>query len=344
MKMPLLFVTFFVFATTASTMTPFTAEAAEQRLGELDFNTLSKNFGKVTRGQKLTQTFTFRNFGKGPVVISALFTSCGCAVAELEKGKVYQPGETGRLLVTLDTTHYKGQLSKTVSVLTDEKSRSSRTLTLKANVSEEVTAEPPIVDFGDVAIGDLEEKRVVIKRVNMKEPLKVGSVDFDHEHLDVQQQEENGNTLLIVKLKNGVQAGFIRGTLLVGNNSKHLPQLPVPVRANILGSIASHPAYLEFGTVKNNGKVVQTLKMEGNQAFAVTDTRLQVHVNGKEVKDPEKYLEIEGHASGATKNKDLRVRLKNRGQAGSVHGRVVFETSDPVQKELAVEFYGFFRG
>lgn len=340
MKMPLLFVTFLVFVMTSLS----TATAADQRLGELDFNTLSKDFGKVKRGQKLTQTFTFRNFGKGPVVISALYTSCGCAVAELEKGKVYQPSETGRLVVILDTTHYKGKLTKTVSVLTDEKSRTSRTLTLHADVGEEVTAEPPIVDFGDVSIGDLEEKKVVIRHVNMTEPLKVSGVSFDHEHLDIQQAEEGGNTVLTVKLRNGVQAGFIRDTLLVANNSPNLPQLPVPIRANILGSIVSHPAYLEFGTVKDSGTVLQTFKMEGSQPFSVTDTRLQLHVNGKRVDDPESYLEIEGHATGLSKNKDVRVRLKNKGEQGSVHGRVVFATSDPVQKELAVEFYGFFRG
>lgn len=68
---------------------------------------------------KVHGAFEFENKGKYPIRINDVKTSCGCATASLT-GKIFQPGETGRIDVNMDTTSKLGTLEKYVNVNTDD--------------------------------------------------------------------------------------------------------------------------------------------------------------------------------------------------------------------------------
>ena len=74
---------------------------------------MDKDFGKIKEGENLDVSFRFKNVGDKPLVISNVNASCGCTVPETPK-KPYQPGETGVIKASFNSSGKSGTQSKQV--------------------------------------------------------------------------------------------------------------------------------------------------------------------------------------------------------------------------------------
>ena len=77
-----------------------------------DFKTIKEADGAATH------TFTIKNEGKAPLVITKVTTSCGCTTPEYPKEPI-APGKTGELKVTYDTANRPGPFTRTIQVLSN---------------------------------------------------------------------------------------------------------------------------------------------------------------------------------------------------------------------------------
>jgi hypothetical protein len=115
------------------------------------------------------------------------------------------------------------------------------------------------------------------------------------------------------------------------------------VRATVRGNIDYAPAYLEFGAIAPSDRARRSITMKGPSAFDVTGSRTELIVNGRKVDDASKFIRIETLPHEKEKRL-VAVELSNAGSlSGSVHGKLFLQTTDPDQKELALDFYAFFR-
>ena len=78
----------------------------------------SYDFGDVKAEQTTEKVITFRNEGKGPLIIKDAKASCGCTVPEYSKEPV-AVGEEGKLTVKYSAPAYNGHVSKTVTLTTN---------------------------------------------------------------------------------------------------------------------------------------------------------------------------------------------------------------------------------
>ena len=74
-----------------------------------------KDFGKIKEGEILNVSFHFKNTGTKPLVISNVTAGCGCTIPEIPK-KPFQPGETGEIKATFNSSGKSGTQSKPVYV------------------------------------------------------------------------------------------------------------------------------------------------------------------------------------------------------------------------------------
>lgn len=318
------------------------AKAEEGIVGNLKFDHLSFDFGNVYRGQTVSHRFVFANAGQGPLVIQGVHAACGCTAVEVEKNKKYQPGETGFIEVKLDTTSFVGPIVKTITVLSNEKLLPDRILTVRADIKTDLMAEPPLLDFGDIYSKQGAAKSIRIQAI-APFSLKVSGLVFNQDLFTASFVPSGANGTLQVALKPGLRAGFIRETIVLKTNSKHLSDLPIPIRANIKGNLEFAPQYLEFGAIEPLDQVRRSLSLKGLTDFNVTGSRVEMIVNGQKIDNSEKYLLISTMSHEKSK-KLVSISLKNSlGIAGSVHGKLFLQTTDKDQKELAVDFYAFFR-
>jgi hypothetical protein len=81
------------------------------------WNETIHDFGKIPVNIPASVTFTVKNNGTTPLLISAAKSSCGCTVAEYTKEPI-KPGESGIAKATYNAAH-AGPFTKTVTVTFD---------------------------------------------------------------------------------------------------------------------------------------------------------------------------------------------------------------------------------
>jgi len=116
----------------------FSASAQDSSVGSprLVTASLEHAFGTVKAGTPLNYTFQIKNEGKATLEIKNVAPSCGCTTSDYDKS--IAPGKTGGItLVVAKTDGYKGDITKTATVTTNDPDRQTFILTLKATFSAE---------------------------------------------------------------------------------------------------------------------------------------------------------------------------------------------------------------
>ena len=73
------------------------------------------NFGNIQQGDEPEFTFTFKNTGSEPMIISNAKGSCGCTVPQWPKEPI-APGSEGEIKVKFNSKNKKGSQNKTVTI------------------------------------------------------------------------------------------------------------------------------------------------------------------------------------------------------------------------------------
>lgn len=82
------------------------------------------NFGKIFKGQKIEHIYEFENRGKDTLNIGKVKTSCGCTAAILTNNTI-PPGNTGEIRATFNSRSYTGNVTKSISVISNDPERPS---------------------------------------------------------------------------------------------------------------------------------------------------------------------------------------------------------------------------
>ena len=113
----------------------FSVSAQDGGKPKLSIPSLDHSFGSVKAGTPLTYAFEIKNEGKVDLEIRSVSPSCGCTSSKFDK--VIAPGKVGNVtLEVAKTDGYKGEVTKTASVTTNDPDHQTFTLTLRATFTE----------------------------------------------------------------------------------------------------------------------------------------------------------------------------------------------------------------
>jgi len=115
--------------------TPQPEVKPEGPLPKIDFTKEEHDFGTIKEGDIVEHTFTFKNVGEAPLIISNARATCGCTVPQWPKEPI-PVGEEGEILVRFNSRNKKGNQNKTVT-LTANTYPSANKIRIKANVLKE---------------------------------------------------------------------------------------------------------------------------------------------------------------------------------------------------------------
>jgi hypothetical protein len=73
------------------------------------------DFGKITQGEKVSYSFTFKNTGNSDLIVSNASASCGCTIPNYPKVPV-KPGEESKIDVVFNSDGKSGLVEKTVTL------------------------------------------------------------------------------------------------------------------------------------------------------------------------------------------------------------------------------------
>ena len=130
------------------------------------------NFGEIYQGDKVPHVFEFTNQGEDPLVIDRVRSSCGCT-AVLISEKTIPPGGKGELKANFNSARFRGNISKTIYLYSNDPVRPTMQFNIKGNVLEIVAVKPTQINFGRVAAENLVTSKVVLLNQS-KETLTLG--------------------------------------------------------------------------------------------------------------------------------------------------------------------------
>ncbi len=93
------------------------------------------DFGEVLEGIAVSHTFVLTNGGGEPLMIEKVLAACGCTTTALAKDTL-EPGETVGLEALVDTAGFGGNISKSISVYTNDPETEKLTLRVTGNVKQ----------------------------------------------------------------------------------------------------------------------------------------------------------------------------------------------------------------
>lgn len=114
---------------------PSLAMADSSQFTTIEWESLSKNYDKITEGQKLEVSFKFKNTGDKPLVIYEVRPSCGCTAAEPPKEPI-APGAEGVIKGSFDSNGKEGLQHKSLSVRANTKNSQEHSLQFQVNVEK----------------------------------------------------------------------------------------------------------------------------------------------------------------------------------------------------------------
>lgn len=307
--------------------------------GEIKFDSRVQDFGEVNRGDILTHRFHFANIGKGDSIIQAVHTPCGCTTVEFVKGKVYLSQDEGFLDVSFDTTDFSGKISKSFTVLTSASRNKVKTLVLKADVKSAIEVSPPLVDFGNLRVGETAERRVLIKPTDGGD-LNILDVD-EKSNFDIAIKKQGELWHMDIRMKS-IKSGILREMVTIRTDHKTLSHIPLPVVANVEGNVSFEPVYLDFGSVEKRKKSNKNIVFSSEKDFSIKSFDINMYINGLKV-DAKKFISLDPHKDPQKKGK-LSLSINNpEGWQGSVAGDIQLTTDLPHEEDLRIEFYAFFK-
>ncbi|WP_378177492.1 DUF1573 domain-containing protein [Aquimarina sp. SS2-1] len=104
---------------------------AQDAKAKIEFKTDVIDYGEIAKGSDGVRQFEFTNTGDAPLIISRVYSSCGCTIPKKPEDPI-APGATGIIEVKYDTKRV-GPIRKTITVYSNAE-ESTKAIKIKGTV------------------------------------------------------------------------------------------------------------------------------------------------------------------------------------------------------------------
>jgi len=120
------------------------------------------DFGTVAQGSKVDLKYELKNVGDAPLKIGPIQPSCGCTDASTTLEMV-PPGKTAAIKAVFNAGGYRGKVTKTIAVQTNDPKNQNVQLVFSGYVQPQVEVMPSNINFGKLAKGKKFSQTVIVK-------------------------------------------------------------------------------------------------------------------------------------------------------------------------------------
>ncbi len=196
---------------------------------------LNYDFGEIVQGDQLEYTFRFRNAGDEILQISNVRSSCGCTAALLSARRI-GPGEMGELQARFDSTNFRGAVTKTITMESNDPQTPELSFSLFGQIKAELLTQPERVRWGRVVAGSALETVITIINQGQSDvalqPARATSPEIKVT-LSSLQLPAGGQVELLVSGSLPEGKSRIGGYVIVPTSHSQVPQLRLPVSARL---------------------------------------------------------------------------------------------------------------
>ncbi|MFZ2490324.1 MAG: DUF1573 domain-containing protein, partial [Thermoanaerobaculia bacterium] len=218
-----------------------------------------KDFGTVSKGQKLDWAFTVKNEGNKDLEILAVRPACGCTVAEFDK--IIKPGQTGKIAAHVDTTAFSGPIAKGITVETSDPLAPTVQLTMSAIVKPYVEAFPAGFVRFNLLQGDVETQMITLYSEE-EQPFEIVRIESPQPWIKTSFTKATGDAIVqagragqnqyrvaFMVGANDAKEGPIAEKVRIVTNSPHQPEYWISVAGLVRPTVFVAPTGINFGEV-----------------------------------------------------------------------------------------------
>lgn len=301
----------------------------------ITFDKVHHDFGKISPDRKVNAKYKVTNTGKAFLNITHINPSCGCTSTMLGKWSL-APGESEYLEATFDPKGNKGVVRKSIQVASNDPRNGVVTLTMEADVVQEIMPSTSSLFFLDVP-RSTPRKAVVRLASGNGQPVKVTEVKIPGAPYLQSAVTADGKDAVLELVFDGrkVPAGQLRGidAVTVRTTNANQPVVPLNVQWELKALVTAKPdrvAWVETAGKELRGRL--TLAHADGKPFTLT---------GVAASNP--LIRVEGIGAKAAASHDLQVLLSSAARPGSLHETLKFTTDLPDQPEVEVRVAAILR-
>ncbi|RLE32841.1 MAG: hypothetical protein DRJ61_08565 [Acidobacteria bacterium] len=294
------------------------------------------DLGEVPQGVVKDVKFDLRNEGSGPLTVKSVRPTCGCTVAEYDKE--IPAGGTGSVRAKLDTTGFKGAISKSVLVMTDDLSAPIVTLAIKAIVKPYIDVMPRALVRFNALQKEKAEQKVVVVGTERSGAFTVTGVESESDAFEVSYRalgdgekiEGRSDTQyeVVIRLLEDAPVGPISSVVKVMTTAPEAKVVEIKVFGVLRALLRVTPPELQFGAV-------EAVQAPGRNLIIVNNRPgTSVEITEAVVDDPAFTTEIVPIDQG--KRYQVTVSIKRDASIGVKDAVLVLKTTDPDTPELRV--------
>ena len=224
--------------------TPVVAAAPGAEHGpHLVFDKLAWDFVREMAGHPVVANNEYTNEGDETLHISDIHFGCGCSVVDGKYDKTLEPGQRGKLPVSMGTAYLNGDVSKTISVSCNDREQNMFVLILRGSVWQPFDILPHWPSLGTFTEEDKEltaTVRIIRKlpdAVEVSNPVSNNPVFV----AEVKPLEAGKVFELTVKSKPPYKRGNNSGTITLDTTFPEVPNITVPVGCYLADRVAISP-------------------------------------------------------------------------------------------------------
>ncbi|MCF8294744.1 MAG: DUF1573 domain-containing protein [Bacteroidales bacterium] len=143
------------------------AQSSTHQTAYIEFDKVEHDYGTIKESDgPSTATFTFKNTGSSPLVITDVKPSCGCTSPEWSREPI-APGKTGYIKAAYDPANRPGVFNKTIKVMSNAENNTI-ILRIKGDV---IGREKGVEDMYPIVMGKvrLETNHLAFQKISFKE-------------------------------------------------------------------------------------------------------------------------------------------------------------------------------
>jgi hypothetical protein len=281
----------------------------------------SFDFGKILCDKPVEHVFKFKNTGDANLVITSATGSCHCTVPALQKSE-YAPGEEGEIKVVFDPKgKAAGKVQQRVTVVSNDPTSPTTSLTLEADLMAIVNVEPArLVAFGQIAKG--ETKSMELNLTGRLENFEVTGVTFDGTGEEIkavigtpEPVEINGEKMRRVNVKLVYPSAkkierFQRNVIITTNDARE-KEIKLPVMGEVLGDLDVRPLRVSMGLVAREAQFsnTATISSRSGKPFKIKGIK-QVASPGRA--DPELKFDIKPVGKGSVNPAEYTIAIEGK--------------------------------
>lgn len=295
--------------------------------------------GEVPLGEPIEAVFEIENQGDAPLEITEVRPACGCTVADFDR--VIEPGATGRVHATVDTTSVVGANAKAITVFTNDPDNPRLQLTIHSDVKPFLALRPGYARFTTFVHGESDQTSSQLLWASDLDQLEIAGVESPEPWVEVSYREARESERvpeatgkqwrIDVTLTRAAPVGPVADHVVVRTNHAKQKTIEVPISGFVRPMVGVTPPEVDFGKIDPSESQEWGVLVRNFGSAPLRIEGFESSVEGLDVK-------VESMNDG----EQYRLVLEpTRGMAkGRFAGRIELRTNLPQQPMLTVDLSG----